>query len=112
LYVDYSLHFSLVIFIFLGKSIGLVLSGGGARGLSHLGLLQNFSEQNIPIDFIGGSSQGSFMAALYSMQKQHHIEAMEEMKKKCHTLAELMGSIKGLLSDVRHIIYFSSLLQS
>lgn len=43
------------------KKIGLALSGGGARGFSHLGVLKVFAENDIPIDFIAGTSAGSFV---------------------------------------------------
>ncbi len=50
-----------------GNAIGLVLGGGGARGLSHLGVIQALREMNIPIDLIGGNSVGALVAALYVM---------------------------------------------
>lgn len=40
-----------------GKAIGVVLSGGGSRGLAHLGVLQALDAAGIPIDVIGGTSQ-------------------------------------------------------
>ncbi|MDE2145357.1 MAG: cyclic nucleotide-binding domain-containing protein [Burkholderiales bacterium] len=46
------------------NAIGLVLAGGGARGLSHLGLLQALQAQGIEIDCVGGTSIGAVMAAL------------------------------------------------
>ncbi|MBS0628261.1 MAG: patatin-like phospholipase family protein [Verrucomicrobia bacterium] len=46
-----------------GKSIGLVLSGGGARGLAHIGLIRAMEELNIPIDYIAGTSMGAAVAA-------------------------------------------------
>ena len=49
-----------------GESIGVVLGGGGARGLAHVGVLQALDEEGIPIDCIGGCSQGAFIAALYA----------------------------------------------
>jgi hypothetical protein len=49
-----------------GRSVGLVLGGGGARGLSHLGVLRAMEEVGLPVDFIGGTSQGAFFAALYA----------------------------------------------
>eukprot|EP00834_Sanchytrium_tribonematis_P005069 NODE_285_length_10753_cov_0.438615.p1 type:complete len:1012 gc:universal NODE_285_length_10753_cov_0.438615:4751-1716(-) len=49
-----------------GKSIGVVLGGGGARGISHLGVLQALEEANVPIDCIGGTSIGAFIGGLYS----------------------------------------------
>ncbi|MBA3633706.1 MAG: patatin-like phospholipase family protein [Acidobacteria bacterium] len=42
------------------KKIGLALSGGAARGFAHLGVLKVLAEHNIPIDFIAGTSAGSF----------------------------------------------------
>jgi NTE family protein len=46
--------------------IALVLGGGGARGFAHIGVLQVFNEQQIPIDMIVGTSMGSIIGALYS----------------------------------------------
>lgn len=48
-----------------GTSVGLVLGGGGARGLSHCGMIKAFSEAGIPIDMVGGTSIGAFVGALY-----------------------------------------------
>jgi len=50
-----------------GKAVGLVLSGGGARGAAHLGVLRALQEAKIPIDLIGGVSAGSQIGALYAM---------------------------------------------
>jgi CRP-like cAMP-binding protein len=49
-----------------GKSIGLVLGGGGARGIAHLGVIRALEEAEIPIDIVGGTSIGAFVGALYS----------------------------------------------
>jgi predicted acylesterase/phospholipase RssA len=46
--------------------IGLVLSGGGLRGASHVGVLQQLVEHDIPIDVIVGSSAGAVVAAYYA----------------------------------------------
>lgn len=46
--------------------IGLVLGGGGALGLSHIGVLKVLEEQCVPIDYIGGTSMGSIIAGLYA----------------------------------------------
>ncbi|CAB4407418.1 unnamed protein product [Rhizophagus irregularis] len=45
----------------VGKSVGLVLGGGGARGISHIGVIKALEEAGIPIDMIGGTSIGSFI---------------------------------------------------
>ena len=49
-----------------GKSVGLVLGGGGARGLSQVGVIRALEEAGIPIDIIGGTSIGAFIGALYA----------------------------------------------
>ncbi|KAI2413205.1 phosphatidylcholine and lysophosphatidylcholine phospholipase [Ophidiomyces ophidiicola] len=49
-----------------GKSVGLVLGGGGARGIAHIGVIKALEEAGIPIDIIGGTSIGSFIGALYA----------------------------------------------
>jgi NTE family protein len=49
------------------QKVGLVLSGGGARGLSHIGAIKALEENNIPIDFITGTSSGALVGALYVM---------------------------------------------
>ncbi len=49
------------------ETIGLVLSGGGAKGLSHIGVIKALEENNIPIDYVAGTSIGSIVGALYSI---------------------------------------------
>ncbi|CAK7227705.1 phosphatidylcholine and lysophosphatidylcholine phospholipase [Sporothrix curviconia] len=49
-----------------GKSIGLVLGGGGARGLAQIGIIRALEDAGIPIDMIGGTSMGAFVGALYA----------------------------------------------
>jgi predicted acylesterase/phospholipase RssA/CRP-like cAMP-binding protein len=49
------------------RSIGLVLGGGGARGMAHLGVLRALEERGIPVDMIGGASIGSIVGGAYAM---------------------------------------------
>jgi len=49
-----------------GRGIGVALSGGGARGLAHIGFLRALEEIGIPVDEIGGTSMGSVIAAQYA----------------------------------------------
>ncbi|KAF4632287.1 hypothetical protein G7Y89_g5848 [Cudoniella acicularis] len=49
-----------------GKSIGLVLGGGGARGIAQVGIIRALEEAGIPIDIVGGTSIGAFIGALYA----------------------------------------------
>jgi NTE family protein len=48
------------------KKVGLALGGGGWRGLAHIGVLKALEENNIPVDFIAGTSAGALMGGLYS----------------------------------------------
>jgi len=50
-------------------AIGLVLAGGGARGLAHLGVYQALRERGIEIDFVGGTSIGAVMATLVASDR-------------------------------------------
>src|SRR5215813_4661130 len=47
--------------------IGLVLSGGGARGWAHIGVLRWFEEHRIPVDYVAGTSMGALVGAMYAM---------------------------------------------
>lgn len=54
-----------------GNGLGVVLSGGGARGFAHIGVLRAFREANITIDAIGGTSIGAIIAAGYALEWSH-----------------------------------------
>ena len=49
------------------QRVGLVLSGGGARGITHIGVIQALEENHIPIDYITGTSMGAIVGAMYAM---------------------------------------------
>ncbi len=51
-----------------GEGIGLVLGGGGARGFAHIGVLRALAEAGVPIDWVGGTSIGSIIAAFIAQQ--------------------------------------------
>lgn len=46
-----------------GRAVGLVMSGGGARGFAHLGVVRALREHGVPIDLVGGTSMGGILAA-------------------------------------------------
>ncbi len=48
------------------QRVGVVLSGGGAKGLYHIGVLQALEENDVPIDYIAGTSMGAIIAGLYA----------------------------------------------
>ncbi|WWC88526.1 lysophospholipase NTE1 [Kwoniella dendrophila CBS 6074] len=80
-----------------GKQIGLVLGGGGARGISHIGMLQALEEFGIPIDAIGGCSIGSFVGGLYAKGTD-----LLETTGRTKQFAGRMGSMLRILSDVTY----------
>ncbi len=57
--------------IITGRAIGLVLSGGGARGFAHLGAVKALRQFEIPLDLIGGTSIGAIMGAAVAHGWQH-----------------------------------------
>ena len=49
------------------QTVGLVLSGGGAKGLAHIGVIKALEENEIPIDYIAGTSMGAIVSGLYAI---------------------------------------------
>lgn len=79
-----------------GLSVGLVLGGGGARGLAHLGVIRALVEAGITIDIVGGTSQGAFIAALYARSPDNFDLLMERSRKMASRLASPMEKILDL----------------
>ncbi len=50
-----------------GQTTGLVLSGGGAKGIAHIGVIKALEENNVQIDYIAGTSIGAIVGSLYAM---------------------------------------------
>lgn len=48
------------------QSVGLVLSGGGAKGIAEIGVIKAFEENGIPIDYVAGTSMGAIVGGLYA----------------------------------------------
>ncbi|KAJ6541870.1 hypothetical protein B0H19DRAFT_1175019 [Mycena capillaripes] len=80
-----------------GKSIGLVLGGGGARGISHLGLIRALEEYGIPIDHIGGTSIGALVGGLYAREGD-----ILSASGRAKAFSSRMGNIWRILSDVTY----------
>ena len=53
-------------------TVAVILGGGGARGMAHIGVLRYMEEQGIPVDMIGGTSMGGLVAGLYSLGYDAH----------------------------------------
>jgi predicted acylesterase/phospholipase RssA len=54
-----------------GRACGLVLSGGGARGLVHLGVIRAMEEGGVPIDYVGGTSIGAVIGSFLAQGLDH-----------------------------------------
>lgn len=49
------------------QKVGLVLSGGGAKGMTHIGVIKALEENEIPIDYVAGTSMGAIVGGMYAM---------------------------------------------
>ncbi|KAG0707597.1 hypothetical protein DFH29DRAFT_987596 [Suillus ampliporus] len=81
------------------KSVGVVLGGGGARGISHLGVLRALEERGIPIDYIAGTSIGAFIGGLYARECDIIMSTT-----RARQFSGRMGNIWRMLSDVTYPI--------
>jgi NTE family protein len=81
------------------QSVGLVLSGGGAKGLVHIGVIKALEENGIPIDYIAGTSMGAIVGALYSIG--YTPEQMFDLVQS----PEFMNWATGEIED-KYIYYF------
>jgi NTE family protein len=84
------------------RKIGLALSGGAARGLAHIGVLEVLHKEGIPIDIIAGTSAGAMMGAIYASRLDISFMIKEAMEANWKKLAPLIdpsllksGFIKG-----------------
>ncbi|PBK76899.1 patatin-domain-containing protein [Armillaria solidipes] len=82
-----------------GRSIGLILGGGGARGIAHLGLIRALEEYGIPIDHVGGTSIGALIGGLYAREGDILYSA-----GRAKQFSSRMGNIWRMLSDVTYPI--------
>ena len=80
-----------------GKSVGLVLGGGGARGIAQVGVIRALEEAGIPIDMIGGTSIGAFIGALYARDAE-----VVPMYGRAKKFAGRMGSMWRFALDLTY----------
>ena len=81
------------------KLLGLALSGGAARGFSHVGVLKALVDQGVPIDLISGTSAGSFVGGAYAAGLS--VDEIAELGKKVSWfgIAGFSYSPRGFLSN-------------
>lgn len=83
--------------ILSNEAVGLVLGGGGSRGISHVGVVTALEKHGIPVDVIGGTSIGSFVGGLYA--KENNIVSIYGMSKK---FSSRVGSIWRNIFDLTY----------
>ncbi|HTA28502.1 MAG TPA: patatin-like phospholipase family protein, partial [Bacteroidia bacterium] len=81
------------------QKVGLVLSGGGASGIAHIGVIKALEENHIPIDYVTGTSMGAFIGALYAAGY-----SPEEMEKIVVS-PRFQNIAKGVI-DNKFVYYF------
>jgi len=98
--------FSVLLILFLGFSfsvsaqkVGVVLSGGGASGAAHIGVLKALEDNHIPIDYITGTSMGAMVGAMYAMG--YSPEQIEKFVKS----ESFQNSSQGII-DNKYAYYF------
>src|SRR4051812_9871141 len=81
------------------QKVGLVLSGGGAKGLAHIGVLKALEENNIPVDYIVGTSMGGVIGGMYAAGY-----SPSEIEKIARTL-EFQDWVNGRISGEYQYYY-------
>jgi len=96
------------------KTLGLVLGGGGARGLAHIGVLKVLEEAGIPIGFLCGTSMGGVVAAGYAAglsPEELEIQAIRmSRKRELVRLVDISPPRRGLLAGSQVRMFLSSLI--
>jgi NTE family protein len=80
------------------KRLGLALGGGGARGITHVGVLRVFEEESIPVDIIVGTSIGSLVGAAYAIGQN-----TQEMEKRIEEFLNSPTFQESALKDIKEI---------
>ena len=81
---------------------GLALGGGGARGLAHVGTYEALVEAGVPVDVVGGTSQGAFIGALIAMihDPRDVSRTRHELVRLSRKFAEEMSSNYAKIKDL------------
>ncbi|KAE8911771.1 Patatin-like phospholipase domain-containing protein 7 [Phytophthora fragariae] len=79
-----------------GNSVGLVLGGGGARGLAHIGVLRALQECGIHVDVVGGTSIGAFIGGIYALHPNHLGLVESKVKQLSAGLSSIFEKLRDL----------------
>lgn len=98
--LDDSQHMARLARRLTGKARGVVLSGGGARGYAHLGVYRYMQEQDMPIDYVGGTSMGALLGASMALGSS------------CDTIMDLSSEFSNKKALFDYTLPLASLLKS
>ncbi len=94
-----------------GPKIGLALSGGGARGLAHIGVLEVLERKGIPVDLLAGTSMGGVVAAAYAAGVTPEFMKQEALRmtnpRRLLSLADPTLPRRGLFEGQKVIDYLT-----
>ena len=87
---------------FRKKKVALVLSGGGAKGMAHVGLIRELEKYDVDIDFISGTSMGAIIGAIYALEKNLILvdKYLKHTVKDFVRLKDFNFSLKGLIKGI------------
>ena len=82
------------------KKVGVVLSGGGAKGMAHIGVLKVLEKAGIPVDIVTGTSIGSIVGGLYSIgYNSHSLDSMVRAQDWTYVITDKEDLRKQSLLD-------------
>jgi len=82
------------------KKVGVVLSGGGAKGMAHIGVLKVLEKAGIPVDIVTGTSMGSIIGGLYAIgYNAHSLDSMVRVQDWSYVITDREDLSRQSLSD-------------
>ena len=82
------------------KRVAVVLSGGGAKGMAHIGVLKVLEKAGIPVDIITGTSMGSIIGGLYAIgYNAHSLDSMVRVQDWSYVITDKEDLRRQSLSD-------------
>jgi len=95
------LFFILLCNFSFAQKVGLVLSGGGSSGMVHIGVLKALEENNIPVDYIAGTSAGGLVGGMYAA-------GMTPQEMEAFVLSHQFSNMSKGIIEEQYIYYFKS----
>ena len=84
------------------KKVGVVLSGGGAKGMAHIGVLKVLEKAGIPVDIVTGTSMGSIIGGLYAIgYNANALDSMVRVQDWTYVISDRETRMPAVSSRVR-----------